>query len=64
MKYFLVTEQLNGSQDDRARARASEFVNNNFNNQDFSSVDSDYSEYWGASEDLDFNKVIGEMLLL
>ena len=42
MKYFLVTEQLNGSQDVRARARASEFVNNNFNNQDFSSVDSDY----------------------
>ena len=41
-KYFkLATEQLNGSQDDRARARASEFANNNFNNQDFSSVDSD-----------------------
>ena len=30
------------SRDDRAGARASEFVNNNFNNQDFSSVDLDY----------------------
>ena len=33
---------MNAIQDDRTRARASEFVNNNFNNQDFSSVDSDY----------------------
>ena len=41
----------------------SEFVNNNFDNQHFSSVNSDYQEDRGASEYLDFNKNIVEMLL-
>ena len=40
-----------------------EFVNNNFDNKDFSSVISGYEEDVDASEYLDFNKVIGEMLL-
>ena len=38
-------------------------MNNNFDNQDFSSVNSDCEEDRGASEYLDFNKIIGEMLL-
>ena len=40
-----------------------EFVNNNFDSKDFSSVISGYEEDVDASEYLDFNKVIGEMLL-
>ena len=40
-----------------------EFVNNGFDSKDFSSVISGYEEDVGASEYLDFNKVIGEMLL-
>ena len=42
---------------------ASEFVNNNFDNQDFSSVNSDYQEDRGASESLGFNKSTVEILL-
>ena len=40
-----------------------EFVNNNFDSKDFSSVISGYEEDVDASAYLDFNKVIGEMLL-
>ena len=40
-----------------------EFVNNNFDSKDFSSVISGYEEDVDASEYLDFNKFIGEMLL-
>ena len=38
-------------------------MNNGFDSKDFSSVISGYEEDVGASEYLDFNKVIGEMLL-
>ena len=61
MKYL---KSRNASQDDKKREpELDEFVNNNFDNQDFASVNSDCQGDQGASECLDFNKIIREMLL-
>ena len=65
MKYFSYW-RLDVNQDDtESEPELDEFVNNNFDNQDFSSVNSDYEEDRSVSEYQDFYKIMvkGEMVL-
>ena len=65
MKYFSYW-RLDANQDDtESEPELDEFVNSNFDNQDFSSVNSGYEEDRSVSEYQDFYKIMvkGEMVL-
>ena len=65
MKYFSYWRLDTNQDDTESEPELDEFVNNNFDNQDFSSVNSDCEEDRSVSEYQDFYKIMvkGEMVL-